>query len=224
MNNESMKKYGAYLAGAIVVIAIIIIIVVAVKRPDTDDSLVLPSDTSTQTAADSADQTSATASASNAGTVSTSVEPQIHFVSQTANMSADASSSTKHGIFTLQFKVNAADHDLYISQSCHSDLTENGVSFSLLKDGASTTDGFGKQSCLLTAVSGAGFNASNRFVIPAYTAATFQISLAVHPTTNGSYKLRVDRVGYTTMDADGANSLSMNSATKAQMQTAAISL
>lgn len=206
----------------ILVIAVIAILAITHKSQPLaqDDAATLP--TATQTSAISTPSVEV-ATSTPKGEVVTTMAPQLHFVSQTAIATADAS-TTKHGLFMIQFTINSADKPLYVSQVCNPALGTNGVSFSLVKDGIATTDGIGNGSCLINSVSGASLNAANRFVIPAYTPATLRMTVVTHPSVNGTYKVRINQVGYATSDKNGNHVLDMDAPTRDQMQTNTISL
>ena len=220
-----MKKVAPYIVSAIVVIAIIVVIIVFATRKSSAPAVASNDKQVTDQAA--APAVPGAADAGNAPKIGaiTTQSPQIHFVSQSANASSTAGEATKHGIFLMQFSINAADHTMTISQACHAANTSSGFSFSLLDNGTATTDGIGNQSCLVTSVSNAGISADGKsFMINPYTAATFQIAVAAHPANNGSYKIQLNRVGYTTSAASGTKSVSIDASTKATLQTNSISL
>ena len=228
MNKETFKKYGWFIGGALAIIIVIVVVVLIInqksqslKNTASSDDTVATSPV-TQSSAVTPPALGIVPTTPKGGIV-TVTSPQLHFVSQIVAATTDAS-ATKHGLFTIEFTINAADKPLYLSQSCNPTLSTNGVSFSLVKDGVVTTDGIGSGSCMVNSISGASLSTPGRFLINAYTPATFRVTVAAHPSVNGSYKIRINQVGYALSDISGNHILDMDSPTRDQMQTNTVSL
>lgn len=228
MNKETLKKYTPAIITSIIIITIIII-VIATHRKQEKTAIVIPTaDTLTTTTgtpttpAPVVPKTTQPSTKPTSGLTTTIIAPQLHFVSQTSTASGDE--SIKHGVFTIDFSINAAEKDLYVSPTCTTTTSKDGVSFNLIKDGISTNDGLGSASCAIINVSGASLQKSGRFMIPAFTVGTLKMIVTAHPSLNGSYKMRINQIGYALSDSTGTTTLSMDSALRDQMQTNTTSL
>ncbi len=226
MNKETLKKYSPAIITSIVIIAIIIIVITTHHNQEpiaTIPTIDTVATTGTPTSpAPVVPKTTPTSIKPTSGLTTTVIAPQLHFVSQTSTASGDE--QIKHGVFTIDVSINAAEKDLYVSPTCQTTPSKDGISFNLVKDGVSTTDGLGSASCAVVSVSGASLAKSGRFMIPSFTVGTLKLIVTTHPSSNGSYKIRINQIGYTLSDATGTTILPMDSALRDQMQTNTVNL
>ena len=157
--------------------------------------------------------------------VTTETTPSIVFNSTSAVPSSNnAVGTTGKGLFKIFFQVDANAHDTYISDSCHTNLTDDGVSFSIVQNGQTNMTNVSGQDCILMPAANIVKTASGQFRIPAYASASFELVVSYQPATKGSYQLKINQVGYAPATETGTKLISISATNLAKLETNALGL
>ena len=229
-HKEKMKKAGPYIAGIIIIAVIVLLLVLRGGHAPKAEAPASSGTTASATATIGIlPVKSAVPAAKPAMQASQFKTPSIaSTVSNVSSSDGDSATDPKRATYSVMFNVIATGSDVYFAPSCQSVAapeSKTGVTFELLKGGSrADNSGFVKESCAVLNRGLAKQAASGSYFVPKGQQNLFELVVADHPKTSGSYSLRITSVGYSATDGGQGVPFSVSNFDLGRLKTVSVQL